>query len=69
MNADKEKIKHLQKLLYEAVDYINHERHLRNVHEGEDSRLDKEAEALIAEIKDQFTLVEWEKAHRAYLKK
>jgi hypothetical protein len=69
MNVGKEKIKHLQKLLYEAIDYINHEKHLRNVHEGEDPRLDKEADALVAEIKEQFTLVEWEKTHRDYLKK
>lgn len=67
MKVDKENIKHIQRLLCAAVDYINHEKHLRNVYQGADPRLDKESDDLVKEIKNEFTLLEWEEAHKAYL--
>lgn len=61
-----ENVKHLKALLFEAMDYIRAEKLLRDAWEGPNARLDREADSLIEEIKQQFTQAEMEEAEKTY---
>lgn len=64
-----EEVKYLKSLLHEAVEYVLLEKFLRWTHEGKTPRLDEDSDALVAEIKNQFTEEEWLEAKQTLYKK
>ena len=69
MNTNKENVQYLKSLLFETIEFIAAEKALREVWQGPDERLDRDADALIDEIRSLFTPTEWKEALQTYYKK